>query len=131
MFPTIVGAWVLDGGEAGRSRFCYPKGQSRAAATGGGCWGGLVSWLSSVRMGLGRAREELEMEMADGRSESKSKSRRPSPGAVKSPAVLSQQSLNTVVLVAGSCWLLTSHVGGRAGLGRLLLLLMSAGETEG
>lgn len=47
------------------------------------------------------------------------------------PSNVSQQSLNTVVLVAGSCWLLTSHVGGRAGLGWLLLLLMSAGETEG
>lgn len=102
MFPTIVGAWVLDVGEAGRRRFCYPKGQSRAAAlvedVGAlvrGCprqgwnWSGREErWI----MGDGEIGVEIETALA----------RR-----VQKPNNVSQQSLSTAVLVSGSCWLLT------------------------
>lgn len=65
MFPTIVGAWVLDGGGAGRGWFCYPKGQEPRRCTG---WRmlGSSSWVSSARMGLRWARAEMGMEMGDG-----------------------------------------------------------------
>lgn len=82
MFPTIVGAWVLDGGEAGRSRFCYPKGQSRAAAPVEGLRGrGLIRpWMYPRQCWDWGGREtRWGLELGVGRSESISKSRRPSP----------------------------------------------------
>lgn len=105
MFPTIVGAWVLDGGEAGRRRFCYPKGQSRAAALSGGCWclvrgcprqgwnwgGRDERWRWRWEIGVGI---EIETALTTRR--------------LQKPNRVSQQSLETVVLVAGSCWLLSS-----------------------
>lgn len=103
MFPTIVGAWVLDGGEAGRRRFCYPKGQSRAAALSGECWGlvrgyprrgwnwgGRRRWRWSWVIGVG-----IEVETAF------------TTRRLQKPNSMSKQSLNTAVLVAGSCWLMT------------------------
>lgn len=39
-------------GRRGEDGSAIRKGQSRAAALGGGCWG-LVSWVSSARLELG------------------------------------------------------------------------------
>jgi hypothetical protein len=85
MFPTIVGAWVLDwGGRAGRSRFCYPKGQSRAAAlmqdVGGVLVGGCC--LGKDGIGVGERRDgdgrwmigvETAIERRDGREQAGSR----------------------------------------------------------
>lgn len=66
MFPTIVGAWVLDGGGAGRRRFCYPKRTEPRRCTGGGVLGGLVRGCPRQGWDGGWAREEMEMEMEMG-----------------------------------------------------------------
>lgn len=76
MFPTIVGAWVLDGGEAGRRRFCYPKRTEPRRCTGWRMLGfSFVGVLGKAGIGGGGcAGREMEAEIdGDGRSESKSR----------------------------------------------------------
>lgn len=103
MFPTIVGAWVLDEGGAGRRRFCYPKGQEPRRCTG---WRmlGFRSWMSSARMELGWAREEMgmgmEMEMGDRNREGRHQ-------ALSKAECVAAEPWVPWALVAGSCWLLT------------------------
>lgn len=95
--------------------------------TGGGCWGfsSWVSWEDGIGVGgrmdgygLWEIGIEIEIETASTRRFQK-------------PNNVRQQSLDTVVLVAGSCWLLTSSRWWAGWGWLLLLLLMSAGESEG
>ena len=95
----------MEGG-AGRRRFCYPKGQGRAAALveDVGVW--FVVVLGKDGMGVGREKRwgwrwEIGIEV-----ETAVTGRLQKPNSECAVSV-SQQSVNTVVLLAGNCWVLT------------------------